>query len=138
MLEHFGFCFMKKFRCRDALIPLEVACKINPRSPAAVYLLGDCHDSPRNREQAMNLYRSCLSLTDNDQKRLHAARNDPVQGRYCGIPGFVVGRQFPNEYGTYYGSAGVAAAAILGSSALLLVFYAVFQQLLSRDYNPHS
>jgi hypothetical protein len=60
---------------------------------------------------------------------LHAIRPDPVQGRYYGIPGFTVGRQFSNEYGTYYGSTGGAAASILGFSALLLIFYRARKKL---------
>ncbi len=54
---------------------------------------------------------------------LHAVRADPVQGRYHGIPGFTVGRQFSNEYGTYYGTTGGAAASILGFSALIGIFH---------------
>jgi hypothetical protein len=53
---------------------------------------------------------------------LHVHRFDPVPSKYYGIPGFVVGREFPNEYGTYYGATGAAAATILGLFALIAIF----------------
>ena len=56
---------------------------------------------------------------------LHATHDDPVQGRYYGIPGFTVGRQFSNEYGTYYGVTGGAAGVLLGLLSLLVFFYGV-------------
>jgi hypothetical protein len=54
---------------------------------------------------------------------LYIGQPDPVQGRYYGIPGFVVGRHFWKEYGLYYGTAGGVAAAILGLLALISIFY---------------
>ena len=74
MLEQFGFCYMRKRRYQEALSPLEAAYKINPRSPASVYLLGGCHDSLDNRDQAMQFYRSYLSLGDKNPEWTKYAR----------------------------------------------------------------
>ncbi len=52
----------------------------------------------------------------------HILRYDPVPGKYYGIPGFVVGRESPNEYGTYYAAIGGIVAAILGLCALIAIF----------------
>jgi hypothetical protein len=54
---------------------------------------------------------------------LFVIREYPVQGRYYGIPGFTVGRQYSNEYGTYYGVTGGGAASILGFSAMIGILY---------------
>jgi tetratricopeptide (TPR) repeat protein len=53
--------------------PLESACKINPRSPAAVYLLGACYDALNHRDQAMKFYREYLGLGDSDKNRVKYA-----------------------------------------------------------------
>ncbi len=63
---------------------------------------------------------------------LHVARPDPVQGRYYKIPGFIVGRQFPNEYGTYYGVTAGATATILALSALAMILRRTIGCIKSR------
>jgi hypothetical protein len=47
----------------------------------------------------------------------HVARPEPTQGRYYGIPGFVVGRAHNVEYGTYYGM--VSGTVVFLSSLFL-------------------
>jgi tetratricopeptide (TPR) repeat protein len=73
LYEAYAFCLVKKRRYGEALSPLESVHKINPRSPAAVYLLGACHDALKNRDQAMKFYREYLGLGDSDKNRVKYA-----------------------------------------------------------------
>jgi hypothetical protein len=66
---------------------------------------------------------------------LHAVRPEPVQGRYYKIPGFIVGRQFPNEYGTYYGVTAGATAAILALAALAMTLRRALGLIKSRRHS---
>jgi tetratricopeptide (TPR) repeat protein len=64
--EQLGFCYMKKRRYQDALAQFDAAYAVNPRSPAAVYFLGGCHDVLHNRENAIRFYRDYLALRNNN------------------------------------------------------------------------
>jgi tetratricopeptide (TPR) repeat protein len=73
LYEAYALCYAKKRRYREALGPLEAAYRINPRSPAAVYLLAGCHDALGHRDQAVKFYREYLGLADSDKTRVRYA-----------------------------------------------------------------
>ncbi len=84
VFEQLGFCLMKKRRYKEALPALDAAYGINSRSPATVFFLGGCHDSMKNRNQAVQLYRAYLALGDSNadwnqyaQRRLDALTKNP-------------------------------------------------------------
>lgn len=81
--QQFGFCRMKKRQYREALALFETAYSINPRSPAAVYFLGGCHDVLDNRDQAMRFYRDYLALrhSNNDWNKYAERRLRALQGK---------------------------------------------------------
>jgi len=90
---------------------------------------------PRRRRPCTNSYKSLtikISVATmaglvlaSGATLLHEVRFDPVPSKYYGIPGFIVGRQFSNEYGTYYGAVGGMTAAVLGLCALIMIFFKV-------------
>jgi hypothetical protein len=67
--------------------------------------------SSRQRRAAVVLGAAALLVTLGSAA-VQRTRPEPVQGRYAGIPGVVVGRAQPYEYGSYHG-VGTGAAALV-------------------------
>jgi len=61
----------------------------------------------------------------------HVGRPEPVQARYYGIPGFVVGHAQNQEHGTYYGM--VAGTGVLMLTTVQVAILPVMVQPRTRQ-----
>ncbi len=65
--EQLGYCYLKTRRFREALSSFESAHQASPRSPAAVYFLGCCHDVLKNPAEAIRWFQAYLDLRHGDE-----------------------------------------------------------------------